>query len=335
MPIPLSLYIHIPFCAAKCAYCDFASWSGKEDAWAEYVHALEGEMAYWKGMIKPSDGKPIMEDYEIISLFIGGGTPSILPPEMIGRILRSAKEIAPFVPDAEITTEANPGTLTMEKLTACKQGGVNRLSFGAQSFDERMLKMLGRIHSAREIEEAVNMAREAGFENINLDLMYALPGQTMDIWKDTLSSAAALGAEHISAYSLILEEGTKLHDKVQRGQLILPSEDETATMYEQGIAALLLLPSLLFIKASFTLPDIALLALLGVLMTAVAHTLFISSLKGISAQTAGICSSMETVYGILLAMLVLGEIPSLRECIGAVVILSVVIYSQKTEAAAG
>ena len=106
-------------------------------------------------------------------------------------------------------------------------------------------------------------------------------------------------------------------------------------MYEQGIAALLLLPSLLFIKASFTLPDIALLALLGVLMTAVAHTLFISSLKGISAQTAGICSSMETVYGILLAMLVLGEIPSLRECVGAVVILSVVIYSQKTEAAAG
>ena len=188
-----ALYIHIPFCAKKCAYCDFASWAGREPAWEAYFHALREELRPWA---EATGG-------EFHSVFLGGGTPSLVPAEFIAEVLQG-------ISATEVTLEANPGTLTPEKLRIYRQAGVNRLSMGVQSFDDGLLKVLGRIHTSAEAEEAFFMARQAGFENLNLDLMYALPGQTLEIWERTLEKATELGPEHISAYSLILEEGTPM-----------------------------------------------------------------------------------------------------------------------------
>ena len=192
MKLP-ALYIHIPFCAQKCAYCDFASWAGREKAWGAYFDMLESELGDWISRV----------GNEFSTVFIGGGTPSLVPAEYICRLVRK-------VMASEITMEANPCTLTPEKLWAYREAGVNRLSMGVQSFDDRLLKNIGRIHNSAEAEKAFYMAREAGFENINLDLMYALPGQTVEMWKKTLEKAVELSPEHISAYSLIIEEGTPI-----------------------------------------------------------------------------------------------------------------------------
>ncbi|MBQ4089848.1 MAG: radical SAM family heme chaperone HemW [Clostridia bacterium] len=194
MKLP-ALYIHIPFCAQKCAYCDFASWAGREAAWGAYFDMLENELAHWISRV----------GNEFSTVFIGGGTPSIVPAEYICRIVRMVKA-------AEISMEANPGTLSPEKLRAYRKAGVNRLSMGVQSFDDALLRKIGRIHSADEAEAAFNMARDAGFDNINLDLMYALPGQTVDAWRATIERAVKLSPDHISAYSLIIEEGTPIAD---------------------------------------------------------------------------------------------------------------------------
>ena len=188
-----ALYIHIPFCAQKCAYCDFASWAGREAAWEAYFDALEDELDSWIAHV----------GNEFSTVFIGGGTPSLVPAEYIARIARKVK-------CAEFSMEANPGTLTPEKLRVYREAGINRLSMGVQSFDDGLLKKIGRIHTAEQAEKAFRMAREAGFDNINLDLMYALPGQTVEQWRQTLETAARLDPEHISAYSLIIEEGTPI-----------------------------------------------------------------------------------------------------------------------------
>ena len=190
-----ALYIHIPFCAQKCAYCDFASWAGREAAREAYFAALENELDSWIARV----------GNEFSTVFIGGGTPSLVPAEHIVRIAKKVK-------CGEFSMEANPGTLTPEKLRAYREAGINRLSMGVQSFDDGLLKMIGRIHSAKQAEQAFNMAREAGFDNINLDLMYALPGQTIEQWKATLETAVGLNPEHISAYSLIIEEGTPISE---------------------------------------------------------------------------------------------------------------------------
>ena len=217
-----ALYIHIPFCAQKCAYCDFASWAGREPVWEAYFHTLKEEMRPW---MEINGGN-------FYSVFVGGGTPSLVPAERIAEILRG-------VSAGEVTLEANPGTLTPKKLEIYRQAGVNRLSMGVQSFDDGLLNTLGRIHTARQAEEAFFMAREAGFDNLNLDLMYALPGQTQETWERTLEQAAALGPEHISAYSLILEEGTPMATWATP----LPDEDvnrmqrtATAFLKEKGYA---------------------------------------------------------------------------------------------------
>jgi len=188
-----ALYIHIPFCAQKCAYCDFASWAGREAAREAYFDALEQELDSWIARV----------GNEFSTVFIGGGTPSLVPAEYIARIARK-------VNCAEFSMEANPGTLTPEKLRVYREAGINRLSMGVQSFDDGLLKKIGRIHTAEQARQAFFMAREAGFDNINLDLMYALPEQTVEQWKKTLETAAELGPEHISAYSLIIEEGTPI-----------------------------------------------------------------------------------------------------------------------------
>ena len=225
----LSLYIHVPFCASKCAYCDFASFPNREGEWGRYFEALWDELAGWRTRLA---GR------EVATVFFGGGTPTLVDAGYIVETLRRAREILPFAPDAEITLEGNPGTLTPDKLAAYRRAGVNRLSLGAQSFDDGLLRALGRIHTAAQVAEGVAMAREVGFENINLDLMYALPGQTMVQWEATLDAAIALGVPHLSAYSLIVEEGTPMAARVARGDAVIPGEDAVNAMQREAVARL-------------------------------------------------------------------------------------------------
>lgn len=218
---PLSLYIHIPFCARKCAYCDFASWPGREALWPLYFSALEAELSSWG---------PALADRTVTTVFFGGGTPSLPEAAQIAHLLEAARGAFAFAAAPEITLEANPGTLTPEKLTVYRAAGVNRLSLGVQSFDDGLLRALGRIHTAQEARDAVTLAREAGFHNLNVDLMYALPGQTMAQWADTLAQAVRLGVPHVSAYSLIVEDGTPMAARVATGEAVLPDEETVVSM---------------------------------------------------------------------------------------------------------
>lgn len=211
------LYIHIPFCVRKCAYCDFLSAPGSEEAKASYTKALLREIEAVK-----------TEKREVSSIFVGGGTPSALSPSLMGDIFEKIHKSFSVAPDAEITIEANPGTLSKEKLFLYKNAGINRLSLGLQSPEEAELKSLGRIHTYEEFLESFSLAREAGFQNINVDLMCALPDQTYEGWIRNLRTVAALHPEHISAYSLIIEEGTPFAKR----KLNLPDEDTEYRMYE-------------------------------------------------------------------------------------------------------
>ena len=232
---PLALYIHVPFCARKCAYCDFASWSGREADWARYFDEILTEIRLWSGK---TDFGLLFERYRVATVFIGGGTPTLVDAGYIDEVIGACRGIAPFEDDVEITIEGNPGTLTGKKLSAYRRCGVNRLSLGAQSFDDALLESLGRIHTAKQVGEAVAMARDAGFDNINLDLMYALPGQRMDQWLDTLDAAAALGVEHISAYSLIVESGTPMAARVASGDATVPDDDAVNAMQRTAVSRL-------------------------------------------------------------------------------------------------
>lgn len=218
------LYIHIPFCVRKCAYCDFLSASGSEEAKASYTEALLREIEAVK-----------TEKREVSSIFVGGGTPSALSPSLMGDIFEKIYKSFSVAPDAEITIEANPGTLSKEKLFLYRNVGINRLSLGLQSPEAAELKSLGRIHTYEEFLESFSLAREAGFQNINVDLMCALPDQTYEGWIRNLRTVAALHPEHISAYSLIIEEGTPFAKR----KLNLPDEDTEYRMYEDtaGILA--------------------------------------------------------------------------------------------------
>ena len=218
------LYIHIPFCVRKCAYCDFLSAPGSEEAKASYTEALLREIEAVK-----------TEKREVSSIFVGGGTPSALSPSLMGDIFEKIHKSFSVAPDAEITIEANPGTLSKEKLFLYRNVGINRLSLGLQSPEAAELKSLGRIHTYEEFLESFSLAREAGFQNINVDLMCALPEQTYEGWVRNLRTVAALHPEHISAYSLIIEEGTPFAKR----KLNLPDEDTEYRMYEDtaGILA--------------------------------------------------------------------------------------------------
>ena len=227
--------MHVPFCVRKCAYCDFASFPGREADWEWYFDEIMAEIGLWSEM---TDFGLLSEKYRIKTLFIGGGTPTLVDAGYIEKTIDACRRIAPFEPGAEITVEGNPGTLTPGKLAAYRRAGVNRLSLGAQSFDEGLLRSLGRIHTAGQIGEAVTMAREAGFDNINLDLMYALPGQGMDQWTDALDAAIVLGVEHLSAYSLIVEPGTPMAARVASGAATVPDDDAVNALQRQAIARL-------------------------------------------------------------------------------------------------
>lgn len=217
----LELYLHIPFCVKKCDYCDFLSGPWDRETRRRYVQALIGEI----GALGKKYGS---QEREIRSVFFGGGTPSLLTGDEIAGLMDCLCENFSIKEGTEITMEANPGTLTAENLEKYKQSGVNRLSLGCQSMNDEELRMLGRIHTVREFLESYDMARNAGFENLNVDLMSAIPGQQVRDWERNLKKVAELGPEHISAYSLIVEEGTPF----SRRKLDLPDEDSERRMYE-------------------------------------------------------------------------------------------------------
>lgn len=223
----LELYVHIPFCVKKCDYCDFLSGPAGESTMKAYTGALLAEM---EGVRAAGTGA----GHEIVSLFIGGGTPSLLDASDMERILETLRKLFSFSPDAEITIEANPGTLTAEKLNRYRKAGINRLSLGLQSADDRELEALGRIHTFRQFLESFRLAREAGFMNLNVDLMSAIPGQTCESWISSLRTVAGLEPEHISAYSLIVEPGTPFAER----ELELPDEETEYRMYEDTAAVL-------------------------------------------------------------------------------------------------
>ena len=220
----ISIYIHIPLCVKKCAYCDFASFAGRMAQRESYVRAVCCELRTQAAFFGRRRVKTV---------FFGGGTPTLLTGAQVQEIMDTLREGFELLPDAEITMEGNPGTLTKEDLSAYRQAGVNRLSLGVQSMDDGLLAAVGRIHTAQQAREAVAMARAAGFGNLNLDLMYGLPGQTAAQWQQTLEAAIALSPEHLSCYSLILEEGTQLYDQVEAGTCApLPDEDAVCVMDE-------------------------------------------------------------------------------------------------------
>lgn len=222
----MELYLHIPFCMKKCAYCDFLSFFCDEDTKRQYADKLIEEIK------KVSVG---FRDYTVSSVFVGGGTPSVLEASVTENIFSCLREYFNIEETAEISMEANPGTVTGEKLLAYRRAGINRLSFGLQSADDGELRALGRIHTFREFLESFALSRECGFENINVDLMSALPGQSVKSWMETLEQVVRLGPEHISAYSLIIEEGTPFFEKYGdgRGEGILPDEDTEREMYHR------------------------------------------------------------------------------------------------------
>ena len=225
---PVSLYLHFPFCERKCRYCDFLSGPAGEETREDYIDLLCREIELRACEMTAQAETAVAVD----TIFIGGGTPSLMTPAQTARVMETIRSCYPVLPDAEISMEVNPGTVNPEKLRWFKAAGIGRLSIGVQSFDDFELRLLGRIHTAAEARETFHAAREAGFANINLDLMSALPGQNIETWSHTLEEAVSLGPEHISAYSLIIEEGTPLASLLDAGKLPdLPSEEEDRRMY--------------------------------------------------------------------------------------------------------
>ena len=222
----MELYLHMPFCVRKCAYCDFLSFPTDQETQNLYTRRLREDI--------DAMGKKY-GDIPVDTIFIGGGTPSVPDSALIVGIMEHVRKVFHVAEGAEISMEANPGTVTREKLTDYRRAGINRLSFGLQSANDRELKLLGRIHTWAEFLESFHLARECGFTNINIDLMSALPGQTRESWKDTLKRVTDLNPEHISAYSLIIEDGTPFGEKYgsEEGRKLLPDEDSEREMYHE------------------------------------------------------------------------------------------------------
>lgn len=219
-----SLYIHIPFCMKKCIYCDFFSVPYDDALALKYITAVAHELEIRKGLAG-----------ELTTVYIGGGTPTTVPTLSLSNVLKKIKDSFMLSPDAEITIEANPGTIDKEKARALSDAGVNRFSVGAQSFNDNALKLLGRIHTFEDVIKAVAAVRYADIANISIDLIYGIPGQTMEAWSHTLGMAVELSPEHISAYELTPEKGTPLHESIRRGELEKPPEEVIIEMYFRAI----------------------------------------------------------------------------------------------------
>jgi oxygen-independent coproporphyrinogen-3 oxidase len=231
MSVSFALYVHVPWCRRICPYCDFNVYARRRPPEEAYTAALVAEIA-GRGAAAPWAGRRVR------SVYLGGGTPSLFSPAAVGRILEAAAAVFGLVPGAEVTIEANPGTVDRRRLAGYRAAGVNRLSLGAQSFDPAALRTLGRDHAPADTVAAVAAARAAGFANVSLDLIYAVPGTTVVDWKRDLARAVALGPEHISAYSLTYEEGTPLEAWRARGRVCPVDEESEAAMAETTAAAL-------------------------------------------------------------------------------------------------
>jgi len=225
----ISLYVHVPFCLSKCPYCDFNTYQGIESQFSDFLNAVIDEITAWSVFL----GRPVVN-----TVFLGGGTPSYLPDGDVARILDAIARKYRVRSDAEITAECNPNDLSPEKCAELRAAGVNRVSIGVQSMDNGLLAMLGRRHDANEAAQALERCRGAGFDNVNLDLMYGLPQQSLDQWRDTVARVVALSPEHLSLYSLTLEEGTPLRRWAEQGRLPEPDPDLAADMYDHARAAL-------------------------------------------------------------------------------------------------
>lgn len=220
---PKAVYLHIPFCTNKCHYCDFNSYILKGQPVMDYLDALEREMEQTVQAVPPG---------EIETIYVGGGTPTVLTPEQMESFLRRVRACFPlWSPQLEFTMEANPGTTDPDKLQAMKDGGVNRISFGVQSFDNELLERIGRIHNTDDVYRSLENARAIGFANLSIDLMFGLPKQTREVMEDTLRKALALDLTHYSIYSLKVEENTLFHALYERGELPLPEEEEEVAMF--------------------------------------------------------------------------------------------------------
>jgi len=223
---PAGLYIHIPFCRSKCAYCDFYSITDRSQA-AGYLHALSREMELYR------EFAPLFD-----TVYIGGGTPSCLDIRQLAELLHRVREAFRIAPGAEITVEVNPGDVDAASMTGLRDAGANRVSIGAQSFDDGILTLLGRRHSGREGLEAVAAVRNAGFDNVGIDLMYGVPGQRLDLWRETLETAIGFNAEHLSCYELTVEGGTPFHRRVEAGEIVPHGEEEAYRFFSMTSAFL-------------------------------------------------------------------------------------------------
>jgi len=224
----VSLYVHIPFCRAKCAYCDFNSYPGLDHLFEKYVHALQTEMRW------VSRGRSL----KVKTIYLGGGTPTVLPLAFLGEVLAACHEHFTIAEGTEITVEANPGTVDSSYLAGLLEMGVNRLSLGVQSFHDDELRLLSRLHTAAQAVEAYRLARQVGLGNVNLDLIYGLPRQTSSSWQDTLQKAIHLQPDHLSLYCLTVEEDTPLGQRIAQGKLPVPDPDLAAEMYSLAEEAL-------------------------------------------------------------------------------------------------
>ena len=225
----MELYIHIPYCRQKCRYCDFASYAGQEGTMAAYVDAV----------LREADAMaPYAKDAPIQTVFIGGGTPSTFPAELLKKLLTGLHQHFDMPSGIEFTSEANPGTLTPEWLEAAICGGVNRISMGMQACQPELLRTLGRIHTYDDVMESAALARKMGINNLSVDLMFGLPGQTQKMWQESLSAALALNVEHLSCYGLIPEDGTPLKRDLDAQRLFLPDEAEERQMYDDTLRIL-------------------------------------------------------------------------------------------------
>ena len=231
MTRPLSLYLHIPFCRHRCAYCDFNTYTGLDDLKATYARALAAEVR--QVAAAAGAGRP-----PVHTIFFGGGTPSLMSPDSLGQILQSVRDNFKLLPDAEISLEANPGTVDDGYLEALRALGVNRLSFGMQSANQAELALLEREHDFQTVAEAVSLARAAGFDNLSLDLIYGLPYQSLSAWKHSLDAALELDPDHLSLYCLTIEQGTPMHRWLQQGQIEAPDPDLATDQYEAACALL-------------------------------------------------------------------------------------------------
>jgi len=242
--MPLSFYIHIPYCVRRCGYCDFNTYTPAELQVSEdltkisnnHIDLLIAEADQARASVKTTAPIP--------TIFFGGGTPTLMEPSDLKRVLRHLEDKFGFTPDIEITIEANPDTVSKEKLAALREIGINRISFGMQSGVEHVLKVLDRTHNPANVSKATNWAKEVGFKEISVDLIYGAPGESIEDWQTTIQTALALPITHISAYALIVEAGTKLAGQVKRGEVVIPEDDQTADKY--------LIADESFTKAGFT-----------------------------------------------------------------------------------